>query len=541
MKNTIITLITAGSLFGALLVGCKKIDLAAEEQLTFPETKDGVLKDTDIPIGVAASFSKMNAGGTYAALIKSEFDEITFENELKNSSIVNNTTGAFNFSVADQFYDLATAGGLQVHGHTLAWHSQQAANYYKSYTGVTAPAVIENLTNPGFESGLTGWSIFNTNGATIAASASNFRSGAGCMRVDNPAAWPGSQWRVQVASILVPTTVGTQYTFSYWVRATAAGGSIRLSTADQSGGSAQYQGDQTIGTTYSLVSWTITANSAQTRFLFDMGQVANTYFIDDASFKQVVNAPGGAQIALKVDTALRNYITTTVTRYKGKIKSWDVVNEMFADGSGAIRNNSNTDIASSPNSVFVWSNYLGRDFGLKAFQYAAAADPAADLYINDYNLESSVTKLDSLIAYVAEIKGKGAKVDGIGTQMHIDWNRNHAGIETMFRKLAATGLKIKITELDVRINSGNYFSTARPVSKEFYDNQAAMYKYVVELYRTIVPKAQQAGITVWGLGDSDSWRGINGSPSLFDFPLLFNADYQRKPAYTAFKQALKGQ
>ncbi len=538
MKSNIITFAAVVSLLGALLGGCKKIDLSADQQLTFPETKDGVLKDTDIPIGVAASYSKMNAGGTYASLIKSEFDQITFENELKNSSIVNNSTGAFNYTVADQFYNLAAAASLEVHGHTLAWHSQQAATYYKAYTGVTAPAVTENLSNPGFESGLTGWSIFNTNGATIAASTSNARTGTGCMRVDNPTAWPGNQWRVQVASILVPTTVGTQYTVSYWVRATAAGGSIRLSTADQSGGSAQYQGDQAVGTGYSLISWTITANSAQTRFLFDMGQAVNTYFIDDASFKQVVNAPGGAQIALKVDTALRDYITTTVTRYKGKIKSWDVVNEMFADGSGAIRNNSNTDIASNPNSVFVWSNYLGRDFGFKAFQYAAAADPAADLYINDYNLESSANKLDSLIAYVKEIKARGAKVDGIGTQMHINWNSSQAGIETMFRKLASTGLKIKITELDIRINPANYFTTARPVSKEFYDNQAAMFKYVVELYRTIVPKAQQGGITVWGLGDSDSWRGVNGSPAVYDFPLLFNADYQRKPAYTGFTQGL---
>ena len=77
------------------------------------------------------------------------------------------------------------------------------------------------------------------------------------------------------------------------------------------------------------------------------------------------------------------------------------------------------------------------------------------------------------------------------------------------------------------------------MSQEFYDNQAAMYKFIVESYRTNVPKAQQAGITVWGLGDSDSWRGINGSPSVFDFPLLFRADYSRKSAYVGFVQGLK--
>lgn len=537
MKKNITTLFMIVTIFTVIISGCKKIDLGTAEKLTFPATT-GVLKDADIPIGVAATFNKMNAGGVYANLVKSEFDQITFENELKNGSIVNNTTGVFNYTQADQLYNLATAAGLSVHGHTLAWHSQQAATFYKAYAGVTVASATENLTNPGFENGLTGWSTFNSNGATITASttAGDFRTGISAMKVVNPTAWPTEQFRVQVASILMPTTVGTQYTVSYWVKGLSAGGSIRLSTQDQAGGSSQFQGDQTISTIYSLISWTITANSAQTRFLFDMGRAANTYYIDDASFKQVVNAPSGPQIALKVDTALRNYITTTVSRYAGKIKSWDVVNEMFTEA-GAIRNNTNTDI--TPTNVFVWSSYLGRDFGVKAFQYAAAADPNADLYINDFNLESSAAKVDSLIAYVKEIKLKGAKVDGIGTQMHINWNSNYAGIENMFRKLGATGLKIKITELDVRANPNNYFNTARPVSQEFYDNQAAMYKFVVESYRTNVPKAQQGGITVWGLGDSDSWRGINGSPSVFDFPLLFSADYSRKSAYAGFVQGLK--
>ncbi|WP_139920918.1 T9SS type A sorting domain-containing protein [Hymenobacter sp. DG01] len=147
------------------------------------------------------------------------------------------------------------------------------------------------VSNGGFENGLTGWTTLNTTGATITANtvATEAHSGTGSMKVVNPTAQPGNQWRVQVTSAAFPTTVGKQYTISYWVKAAAAGGSIRLSTGPSG---AQYQADQTIDTEWKQVSWTITASIASTTFLFDMGQVANTYYIDDVSVKEV-NAGGG--------------------------------------------------------------------------------------------------------------------------------------------------------------------------------------------------------------------------------------------------------
>jgi endo-1,4-beta-xylanase len=239
--------------------------------------------------------------------------------------------------------------------------------------------------------------------------------------------------------------------------------------------------------------------------------------------------PGGAQIALKLDTALNNFITTMVMRYKPKVKAWDVVNELFTDN-GAIRDNSNTTAGTD---VLVWSNYMGRDYALKAFNYAKAADATADLYINDYGLESSNAKLDSLIAFVNELKTKGAKVDGIGTQMHISRTTSFAGIDNMMRKLAATGLKIRISELDVKALMG---SAAGAMTPELLGYQAEYYRYVVTSYINIIPKAQQAGITVWGINDKNSWIYNNGA----EFPLLYDNDYNRKPAYAGFLQGLLG-
>ncbi|RAK65091.1 T9SS type A sorting domain-containing protein [Hymenobacter edaphi] len=160
-------------------------------------------------------------------------------------------------------------------------------------------AVTSQLaTNPGFENGLSGWSTLNATGATITANAvaAEAHSGTGSMKVVNPTAQPGNQWRVQVSSTAFPTTIGKQYQISYWVRAAAAGGSIRLSTGPSS---PQYQADQPIGTAWQQVTWTITASIASTTFLFDMGQVATTYYIDDVSVKEVGATAGWRWLKLK--------------------------------------------------------------------------------------------------------------------------------------------------------------------------------------------------------------------------------------------------
>ena len=109
--------------------------------------------------------------------------------------------------------------------------------------------------------------------------------------------------------------------------------------------------------------------------------------------------------------------------------------------------------------------------------------------------------------------------------MHISLNDSYTKIDQMLQKLAATGLKIRISELDVK--AGN--STADQ------ERQAAMYKHVVGSYRKLVPASQRAGITVWGVTDNSSWLYNNGA----QFPLLYDKDYNRKPAYGSFLAGLR--
>lgn len=490
------------------------------------------------PIALAANNGTFLTNVTSSSIIKRDFNGMTFENEMKNSSIVT-SSGGYNFTTADAMLAAAQAANIQVHAHVLAWHSQTQGAYYRSILTAARPSDVNLVQNPGFENkvaaGFANYTILNTGNpagtATITAGtgAAEVRSGTSSMKVVNPTAYTTEQWRVQVATDPIPLTVGKQYQISYWVKAAAPNGSIRLSTQP----TAQYQSDQTIGTAWQQVTWLITANDAQTRVVFDMGRNINTYYIDDVSVNELIVPTGSTNNYTKVDSLLKITIQQIAGHFKGKVRSWDVINEMFSDGpAGAIRNNTNTANATAGD-VFVWSNYLGRDFGVKAFKYAAEADPNAKLFINDYNLESSTAKLDSLLAYVAEIRSKGAKVDGIGTQMHISINTNKAQIDTHFKKLAATGLLVHISELDIGVNTTN--ATSLLFTDALETTQADMYNYVVTSYMRNVPKPQRHGITIWGLLDNQSWRYRSGA----DYPLLYNPNGTKKKAYVAVLNALK--
>jgi endo-1,4-beta-xylanase len=491
------------------------------------------------PVGVASSFGDLISNATSSAIIKTEFSSITFENEMKNNAIVN-SSGGYNFSTADAMVAAAQSANIQIHGHVLAWHAQSQGAYYKNILNEAKPGPVNLVQNSGFENGdalsFTNFSILNTGipagSATITpgAGTSEVRSGNRSVKVVNPTAYNTEHWRVQLSTDAIPLTVGKQYQVSYWVKASNANGSIRLSTQAPS---PMYQADQAIGTSWQQVTWTITANQAQIRLSFDMGRNSNTYFIDDVSVNELIAAVGPSNNYAKVDSILKTTIHTIAGHYKGKVRGWDVINEMFADNpAGAIRNNTNT-TGSADDNKFVWTEYLGRDFGVKAFKYAAEADPTAKLFINEYNLEFSTRKLDSLIAYVAEIRARGAKVDGIGTQMHVSINNSREQIDNHFKKLAATGLLVHVSELDVGVNTSNATSTVFTEALEA--TQAEMYNYIVTSYMRNVPKPQRYGITIWGVLDNQSWRYKNGA----DYPLIFNASGSKKKAYEAVLKALK--
>ncbi|MGI5373361.1 non-reducing end alpha-L-arabinofuranosidase family hydrolase [Streptomyces sp. CA-251387] len=198
---------------------------------------------------------------------------------------------------------------------------------------------------------------------------------------------------------------------------------------------------------------------------------------------------------------MNNHITTVMNRYKGRIYSWDVVNEAFADG------------GSGQHRPSVFQNLLGDGFIEQAFRTARSADPAAKLCYNDYNIENwSDAKTQGVYRMVRDFKARGVPIDCVGLQAHFGTGGPPAGFQTTLSNFAALGVDVQITELDIA--------------------QAAPTAYA-NTVRACMNVARCTGITVWGIRDSDSWRASEN-------PLLFDRGGNKKPAYQAVLNALGG-
>ncbi|KAI5804318.1 glycosyl hydrolase family 10 protein [Geopyxis carbonaria] len=209
-------------------------------------------------------------------------------------------------------------------------------------------------------------------------------------------------------------------------------------------------------------------------------------------------------------SVIQNHVTTLMSRYKGKIYAWDVVNEIFADD-GSFRTS-------------VFYNLLGESFVDIAFTAARAADPAAKLYINDYNLDGPGAKVDALLALVSRLKSRGVPIDGIGTQAHLILGQV-GGVQTQLQRLADTGLEVAITELDIRI--------PKDVTAAKLAQQQTDYNTVTKACLNV---SGCVGITVWGVSDKNSW--VDSTFPTYDSPLLWDDNFVRKSAYTGVDAAL---
>ena len=222
---------------------------------------------------------------------------------------------------------------------------------------------------------------------------------------------------------------------------------------------------------------------------------------------------------------LKNHVQTIVSHFQGRVVSWDVVNEALADDGQPTVNNI---LRSS-----VFSQRMGLDFIDQAFINARAVDPQVDLFYNDYNIEAGGQKTANLLSLIDGMKARGVPITGVGFQMHvtIDWPSITA-IESSLKAVADRGLKVKISEMDVSMKSAYTSFTAEAAIR-----QQQRYHDIIAAYLRAVPASQRAGITVWGVWDTDSWINQLGSP---DWPLLFDASFQPKPAVQGFKDALLG-
>jgi endo-1,4-beta-xylanase len=199
----------------------------------------------------------------------------------------------------------------------------------------------------------------------------------------------------------------------------------------------------------------------------------------------------------KLSEVMVSHIQKLMGAYKGKVYAWDVINEMFAEDGGF------------RSSVFY--NVLGEDFVALAFTTARAADPAAKLYINDYNLDSpSYAKTKGFAAAVKKWVAAGVPIDGVGSQSHLGGTWPISDVPAALKLVCADVEECAMTELDIKGASKSDYSTA---------------------VKACLDEEKCVGVTVWGVSDKDSWRkGEN--------PLLFDQSFKAKEAYNALCDVL---
>jgi GH35 family endo-1,4-beta-xylanase len=235
-----------------------------------------------------------------------------------------------------------------------------------------------------------------------------------------------------------------------------------------------------------------------------------------------------------VTRRMKDHIRALVGRYKGKILSWDVVNEAINDGG----NGQTAQTENLRNSQ--WLQVLGPEFLTLAFKFAHEADPDAKLYYNDYGIEAGPKHASSMVLLKRLIKD-GAPIHGVGIQGH--WSTNHipyAELDKAISDYASLGLKVSITELDVTIRgtSGGQFGPGfgrrrsgggAPPAPQDLQAQADAYARLFAIF--IKHKDVVERVTFWGLSDRRTWR-------FGQHPLIFDSNNQRKPAYAAIVDAL---
>ncbi len=233
---------------------------------------------------------------------------------------------------------------------------------------------------------------------------------------------------------------------------------------------------------------------------------------------------------------MRGHIFTVMGRYKGRIHGWDVVNEsIMADGS--FRKSG-------------WYEIIGEDYVRHAFEFARQADPAAELFYNEYDLEYK-PKLEGVIRLVRTLQSSGVRVDGVGIQGHWFLDFPDMGLlDEYVKALSLLDVPLMITELDIGVvpfvhldnaitDLASFDAETRKKLNPYPDGlpdevavrQAGRYG---ELFAFFLKNKEHINrVTFWGVHDAQSWRSYLPIKGRQDYPMLFDKDCKPKPAFDA--------
>lgn len=400
---------------------------------------------------------------------------------------------------------------------------------------------------------------------TQANDATGGPDGSGCVKINNPSAGDFN-YSVQLAQDLeAPITSGTSYKLSFKVKGSVAATLSALVQNPDGYAEVCGFGSFAVTTDWSEITLSGTCNGENgTRIIINIGDYVGDLYFDDM---RLYYETAGGEIEKTPEekkeiltNAMDQWITGIMNATGGYVTTWDAVNEAISGGDGDGDDDDWYDLQSAATSDdaannFYWQDYLTPEdyvpivtkLATQRFQEAGGDPSQLKLFINDYNLESpwdNNRKLESLIHWIGVWEEKGAKIDGIGTQMHVTYKLDQAAqqdqeehIERMFQLLANTGKLIKISELDMGITdeNGNTITTDQLTYEEQL-KMADFYRFIIEKYFEIIPQAQQYGITQWCATHSPAGSGWRPGEPVG----LWDANYSRTPTYGGFANGLAG-
>lgn len=212
---------------------------------------------------------------------------------------------------------------------------------------------------------------------------------------------------------------------------------------------------------------------------------------------------------LRMENYIKNVMEWTEENYPGLVRAWDVVNEAADDGGGMRKS--------------LWYQTVGEDYIEQAFKFARKYAPEdTKLFYNDYN-SYQTRKQNDIITFLRPIVEAG-NIDGMGMQSHINVDisisQYMAALQKYYDEL---GLEINVTELDVCRGDGD----------DWQQEQGEYYKeFMSEILKLRKNGVPITSVTLWGISDTDSWLSST-------YPLIFNDDLSRKPAFDGMIEAVK--
>ena len=516
-------------------------------------------KYPNFKLGAGTTVNDYLRKSTVYKMTNQNFTETVAGNAMKMASCVDGN-GNMNFTTVKNYVNTATEAGLNVYGHTLAWHSQQPKGWLtKLLADRPDPTSEETWTEIASKDFRKNKSVGWTSDKSIYGFTLNFDATDGLIihttkKCDN-------SWDVQfLAMENIPVELGKTYKMTMTVRGTADG---KLHSKLGDWGNGEYP-DIPFTTEWQDVEVEYKALVENSFFMLQCGDFVGDIYVKTIKFEGYKGQTIPQTQQERHDTlvyAMDLWIKGMMEACEGKVKAWDLVNEAISgdgnDGDGNYLlqhsdgyNSGTWDVGGD---AFYWQDHMGDlEYVRQACRLARMYGPEdVKLFINDYNLESdwdNNKKVKSLVGWIKKWEADGVThIDGIGTQMHISCfesdkilNDIKKHITQMFEVIAKSGKLCRVSEMDMGyVRGSNRWGSSvktEQLTEAEHKRMADFYEWIIKEYLRIIPPEQQWGICQWCTTDAPSNSGWRGGEPVG----IWDLNYYRKHVYAGFVRGLNG-